>query len=61
MRGSADKAKGNSTRMKGKAQHAWGELTNNQDMIAKGRANKAKGKTQRFGGRLKNALDALKG
>lgn len=61
MRGTGDKAKGNTTRFKGKAQHAWGELTNNQNLIAKGRANKAKGKSQRFGGRVKNALSALKG
>jgi uncharacterized protein YjbJ (UPF0337 family) len=61
MRGSQDKVKGNTTRLKGKAQHAWGELTANPDLIAKGRANKAKGKSQRFGGRVKNAIGALKG
>jgi uncharacterized protein YjbJ (UPF0337 family) len=61
MRGTGNKAKGNTTRLKGKAQHAWGELTNNQNLIAKGRANKSKGKSQRFGGRVKNAIDALKG
>ena len=60
MRGTGDKAKAAGTRAKGKAQHAWGELTNNPDLKAKGRANKAKGSTQRSKGRVRNAWDALR-
>lgn len=60
MDGTRDKAKASGTRLKGKLQHAAGELTNNNDLKAKGRANKAKGSGQKTKGRLKNAINALK-
>jgi uncharacterized protein YjbJ (UPF0337 family) len=60
MRGSKDKAEAGKDKTKGKFQHAWGELTNNQDMKSKGRANKNKSKAKKATGRLKNAWDALR-
>jgi uncharacterized protein YjbJ (UPF0337 family) len=60
MRGTTTKAAGTSDKVKGKVQHAWGELTDNDQMKAKGRRTKAKGKGKKAIGRVQNAVDALK-
>jgi uncharacterized protein YjbJ (UPF0337 family) len=61
MRGTKAKAAGTTTSFKGKLIHAWGELTDNNQMKVKGRRTKAKGKREQAKGRFQNAIDALKG
>lgn len=61
MRGTGKKLEGSRDKTKGKLQHAWGELTDDDQMKAKGRATRAKGKTKKAAGRAQNAIDALKG
>jgi membrane-associated phospholipid phosphatase/uncharacterized protein YjbJ (UPF0337 family) len=61
MKGTGKKAEGSSDKVKGKLQHAWGELTDNDEMKAKGRQTKAKGTAKKAVGRIQNAVDALKG
>lgn len=61
MPGSRDKAEAGKDQTKGRFQHAWGALTNRQDVKGKGRANKNRGKAKKSQGRIKKALDALRG
>ena len=61
MRGTGKKVEGRRDRVKGKLQHAWGELTDDDQMKAKGRKTNARGTTKKAAGRVQNAIDALKG
>ncbi len=54
------KTEGRADTLRGKFQHAWGELTDNNEMKARGRRTKAKGKAKETGGRVQRAIDALK-
>ncbi len=61
MRGTKTKAEGTAEKVKGKVEHAWGELTDNDKLKAKGRRDKVRGKAAKGQGRVQNAVDALKG
>jgi len=60
MRGTGTKASAAGDKLKGKLQHASGELTGNDELKAKGRKNKSKGAAKEKVGRVQNAIDALK-
>lgn len=61
MSGNDDKVQGTVDDVKGRAQEAVGDLTNNPDDKSQGQANQAKGTVEKTTGDLKNAVGDLTG
>ena len=58
--GTRDRAEGKMEEMKGKAEQAWGDLSDDDRAKAEGMLDEAKGKAQQLLGELKDKADDVK-